>query len=59
MPDESNSKVRAEIKAKVLELSKLEQQLLSEVVRIERENLHIKQPRLKAELVAKVKEMIK
>ena len=59
MPDQSHSTVQDEIKSILLALSQHERTLLSAVVRIERENLHIKRPNLKSELLKKVKEVIK
>ena len=57
MSEYSRSKVQDEIKSILLSLTEREQELLSAVVRIERDNLHIKQPNLKSELLKKVKEL--
>ena len=59
MPDQSHRKVHDEIKSILLKLSEREQTLLSAVIRIERDNLHIRRPRLKPELLNKVREVIK
>jgi len=59
MDDEEYRRVQREIREILAQLSERERKLLSEVVRIERENLHIKHPALKTELLAKVKEVIK
>ena len=59
MPDPSHRKVHDEIKSILLELSERERTLLSAVIRIERDNLHIQQPRLRSELLNKVREVIK
>ena len=57
MSEQSHSKVQDEIKSILLSLNERERTLLSAVVRIERDNLHIKQPNLKSELLRKVKEL--
>ena len=59
MPDYSHRKIHDEIKSILLELNEREQTLLSAVIRIERDNLHIERPRLKSELLNKVREVIK
>lgn len=64
MPDPSHRKVHDEIKSILLGLSERERTLLSAVIRIERDNLHIPQPhipkpRLRSELLNKVREVIK
>lgn len=60
MSDQSHSTVQDAIKSILLALSEREQTLLSEVVRIERENLHIRQPpNVRSELLKKVREVIK
>ena len=59
MPDQAHSKVQDEITSILLALSEREQVLLSAIVRIERENLHINRPKLKSELLKKVKEVFK
>ena len=57
MSEQSHSKVQEEIKSILLSLTEREQALLSAVVRIERDHLHIKQPNLKSELLKKVKDL--
>ena len=57
MSMQSHSKVQDEIKSILLSLNEREQALLSAVVRIEREQLHIKQPNVKSDLLKKVKEL--
>ena len=59
MPVQSHRKVHDEIKSILLELSERERTLLSAVVRIERDNLHIRGLRPKSELLKKVREVIK
>ena len=57
MSMQSHSKVQDEIKSILLSLNEREQALLSAVVRIERDQLHIKQPNVKSDLLKKVKEL--
>ena len=57
MSEQSHGQVHDKIKSILLSLTEREQSLLSAVVRIERDNLHIKQPNLKSDLLKKVKEL--
>ena len=57
MSDQSHSRVQDEIRTILLSLTDRERALLSAVVLIERNNLHIKQPNLKAELLDKVEKL--
>ena len=57
MSEQSYNKVQEEIKSILLSLNERERALLSAVVRIERDYLHIKQPPLKSELLKKVREL--
>ena len=57
------SRSRDKVKASILEvlsgLTEDERRLLSEVMRVEAENLHLKKPHIKDELVKKVRQVIK
>lgn len=55
----SSTDTQEKIREVLLRLSKRERVLLSRVVRLERENLHIRQPSLKAPLLDAVKDTIK
>ena len=59
MPNEAHKRVQVAIKDILAELSETERALLSAVVRLERENLHLKTPNLKSDLLKKVETIIK
>lgn len=54
----SREKVKAEIGKVLSALTKDEQRLLSQVIRIEDENLHLPRPRVKDDLVRQVRLVI-
>jgi hypothetical protein len=57
--DNHQQAVRERKKAIILALSETERTLLSKVILLERQNLHLKRPRITADLVRIVKEVIK
>ena len=59
MPTEAHKRVQVAIKDILAELSEKERALLSAVVRLEREHLHLKTPNLKSDLLKKVEIIIK
>ena len=51
--------VKAQVKQAMSELDEIEIRVLKEVLRIEHENLHLKKPQLKAEILQNVREIVK
>lgn len=54
----SRDKVRAGVQEVLAALTENERKLLSEVFKVETENLHLRKPHVKEELVRKVRQVI-
>ena len=58
MPPSGND-VNAKIRELLLDLPESERRLLNRVLKLEYENLHLKQPRMKDEILQAVREIVK